>query len=554
MKQLKLLPSGKTIRVQSGTIILDALRQNGIEISAPCNGQGICGKCKVRIINAQPPIAPQQNLNHSEIQEGVRLACREVVEDDMQITLPEGHTLDSRILEGERISKIRVAPAAKVREVNRIFHLYYRGCEPVMLNGCWQSGYSPKGLAVDLGTTTMVVTLMDLQTGAELSTFSSINPQTRYGHDVMTRIQEASTQEGLRRLATLVSDGLNELIDRACVASGSHPHEILDVVLGGNTTMLQIAAAIDPSPLGVVPFPIGIKSGVTYPSNQFRLNINPYARVYIPPVTHAFVGSDISAGLLSVRAFDSQRSTLFIDLGTNGEMALMANGHFIVTSTAAGPAFEGMGISQGMRASSGAIEMVWSNGNFLTVRTIDDAPAKGICGSGIMDVMACLIEQNAVDASGLLKNPQSNGHHKSILLEQYEIFDQVGAIRLTEQVYFTQKDVRQFQLAKSAIKTGIDMLLSAARVQANQLFRIIVAGAFGYHLKIKSLKETGIVPRNFEGELDFVGNTCRTGCALMLLDAETRDYLESKMKSVPHLSIAEQPDFQSRFIDNIALY
>jgi uncharacterized 2Fe-2S/4Fe-4S cluster protein (DUF4445 family) len=495
-----------------------------------------------------------QHLTLDEVADGIQLACQVVIQKDMQVTLPADHTLDSRILEGEQIRASRIAPAAQVREVDRLFYLFYHNRPPVRLTNSWQPHFSPKGLAVDLGTTTMVLTLMDLQTGAELSTVSAINPQIKFGHDVMTRIQKASTGAGLMELGILVSDGLNALVEKACYSSGTHPHEIVDVVIGGNTTMLQIAAVIDPSPLGVVPFAIGIRSGCTHSADRFRLNINPQARVYIPPVAHAFVGSDISAGLLSIDFFKSRKPMLFIDLGTNGEIALIANGHFIVTSTAAGPAFEGMGISHGMRASSGAIEMVWSNGIFLNLRTIGDATPKGICGSGIMDVMACLIEQNAVASSGLLKDLHSDDYISNLLSERYEIIDQAGAIKLAEHVYFTQKDIRQFQLAKSAIQTGIDMLLSAAGVEPSELEKIIIAGGFGFHLKTDSLRRTGIVPRNFNGNIHFAGNTSRTGCALMLLDAATRDYLQNHMTSVPHISIAEQTDFQSRFIENIALY
>lgn len=287
--------------------------------------------------------------------------------------------------------------------------------------------------------------------------------------------------------------------------------------------------------------------------NQFRLNLNPQARVYIPPVAHAFVGSDISAGLLSINFFKQEAPLLFIDMGTNGEMALMANGHVVVTSTAAGPTFEGMGITHGMRASPGAIEMIWTDGKYLSIRTIDDVPAKGICGSGIMDIMACLIRLDAVEPGGRLKNPHKENIKLRPLSDRYEIVDGIAAIKLADNVYFSQKDIRQFQLAKSAIQTGADMLLSTAGVNLEQLDKIVIAGAFGYHLRIESIQQVGIISRDFKGEIDFAGNTCRTGCALMLMDATSRDFLQDQMKQVTHLAIAETPDFQSRFIRNISL-
>lgn len=553
MPFVTILPQRKKIKVKSGTILLDAIREAGFEISSPCNGQQLCGKCKVRITDpTEPPEPPLEHLTADELAAGIRLACQVSIHDEMQVTLPDDNTLDTRILEGELIQKIRRAPAVEIREINGQFQLYYRNQPPVPLN-TWQPAFSPKGIAVDLGTTTLVLTLIDLQTGQELAISSAVNPQTRYGHDVMTRISRASQPDGLAELSAIISKSLNELVEKSCRAAGAHPHEIVDAVMGGNTAMLQIAAAIDPSDLGKLPFTVGIQSGRAVAADSFRLNLNPQARAYIPPVAHAFVGSDISAGLLSVDFFRQKTPTLFIDMGTNGEMALFANGRVIVTSTAAGPAFEGMGITHGMLASPGAIETVWTNGEFLNLRTIDNAPARGICGSGIMDIMACLVRLDAVDAGGRLRDPHKETAGPNLLADRYERVGRVAALKLTATLAFTQKDIRQFQLAKSAIQTGVDLLLSAAGVDLDQLEKIVIAGAFGYHLRTASLRQIGIVPRDFNGKIAFAGNTCRTGCARMLVDATTRDYLQAKMKPVTHLAIAEDPDFQSRFIQNLSL-
>lgn len=553
MTWLTILPPGKQIDVKPGVILLDALRQAGYEIASPCNGQRLCGKCKVRITEPAPPLdAPHEHLTTDEIKAGIRLACEVVIAGKMQVTLPRGYSMDARILEGESIEKGRIAPAATVRKRNGKFQLAYRNRPPAWLS-TWQPAYTAKGVAVDLGTTTLVVTLMDLRTGKELATASAINPQGRFGHDVITRIVKASSREGLAELAELISGGLNKLVEKTCRASGTQPHEIVDTVIGGNTTMLQIAAAIDPAPLGKMPFKVDIRSGRTYPADRFGLNLNPQARVYIPPVAHAFVGSDISAGLLSTNFFKQKAPTLFMDLGTNGEMALLANGQSIVTATAAGPAFEGIGITHGMRAASGAIEMVRANGKFLSIRTIDDAPAKGLCGSGIMDIMACLIRLDAVAADGRLKDPQGETVRQNPLSDRYGRVDRTAAIKLTDTVYFSQKDIRQFQLAKSAIQTAAEMMLSVAKVAVEQLGQIVIAGAFGYHLQKESLRQIGIIPPNFTGDITFAGNTCRTGCARLLVDATARDFLQTKMEQVTHLAIAEAKDFQSRFIRNLTL-
>lgn len=553
MPRLTILPLGKKVTVPPGTTLLNAIQQAGIQILSPCDGQRLCGKCKVQITAAAAPgDASREHLTREALAGGFRLACEVVVEKDLQLTLPEDHSLDTRILEGERIKGSKVAAAAVLEQRDGRYRLSYEKGPKVALTG-WQSGFAPKGVAVDLGTTTLVVTLMDLVTGAELATVSALNPQTRHGHDVMTRIYKAKTQEGLDEMAALVRDALNTLVAKACQEGGATPQEIVDAVVGGNTTMLQIAAAIDPVPLGRLPFMVGIEGGRSHGADRFGLEINQQARVYLPPVAHAFVGSDISAGLLSVDFFHYRSPTLFIDLGTNGELALIANGHLTVTSTAAGPAFEGMGISHGMRAAPGAIESVTADDRFLHIGTIDDAPARGICGSGIMDIMACLIDLGAVDAGGRLINPTGENIAANPFSKRYETNDGLTSIRLTDTVRFTQKDIRQFQLAKSAIQTGVEMLLSSSGVGPNQLARIIIAGAFGYHLRMASLRRTGIVPASFQGEIEFAGNTCRTGCALLLLDATRREELQAQIQKVSHLAIAEAADFQDRFVNNLSL-
>jgi len=288
------------------------------------------------------------------------------------------------------------------------------------------------------------------------------------------------------------------LIGKVCQVSNTDPNEILDAVIGGNTTMLQLAAGIDSTPLGRVPFTVGMESGCTYPVERFGLKINARARIYIPPVVHAFVGSDISAGLLSIDFFHHTSPLLFIDLGTNGEMALIAKGLRIVTSAAAGPAFEGMGISCGMQAAAGAIETVWANGNFLCLRTINDAPARGICGSGIMDLIASLIRLDAVEPNGRLNAPPTNALWKGPFTERYTMIGKTAAIRLTDNITFTQKDISQFQLAKSAVQTGAEMLLVAAKMNPADLARMFHE-SLGIRFQISKIDRVEVKQPHFDG-------------------------------------------------------
>ncbi|MFW6284560.1 MAG: ASKHA domain-containing protein, partial [Desulfosalsimonas sp.] len=387
MPEIQILPMSLSVRTRKGETLRDALYRAGVEIESPCNGQGLCGKCLVRVESPDDvPETPHKEISPEQARQGIRLACQLVPASDMTVHVISQYRKDEhRILEGDRDeafserkrektgamrrhlssteSLVNNVPAAILDFSDSTCRLEYDGQTPEELRD-WPANATAKGLAIDLGTTTMVVSLVELTTGRELATTSSLNPQIRFGHDVIRRIEKGSTPEGLAELSQCVREGLNNLIQQACQDSGADPMEVLDVVLGGNTTMLQLAASIDPEPLGQVPFSVALQGGRAYPVQQFGLEVNSAARVYVPPIVHAYVGADISAGLLvSRRFFKPGEAMFFVDVGTNGEMGLSANGQYLMTSTAAGPAFEGMGISAGMRARIGAVEGVETDGH-----------------------------------------------------------------------------------------------------------------------------------------------------------------------------------------------
>lgn len=551
MAWLRVAPSGRRVPVARGESVLSALRRAGIELESPCGGEGVCGKCRVRV-EAPEAVAetPHRRLSPAEARQGWRLACLLVPERDLTVHLPADALLDARILEGERLSAVRLAPAARVTWKGGAPWLEYEGQEPAPLPG-WKPPVAPKGLAVDLGTTTLVVSLLDLAAGRELSTASALNPQADFGHDVLSRIQKGSTQEGLGELAAAVRGVLNRLVGDACREAGADAREVVDAVLGANTTMLQLAAAIDPAPLGRVPFRVGIAGGRSYPAADFGLDLNPAARVYVPPVAHAFVGSDISAGLLACRFFEREGPRLFVDIGTNGELALSAGGRWLVTSAAAGPAFEGMGISQGMRAAPGAVEAVHAEAQTLQVRVIGDVPARGVCGSGLIDAAAALLRLGVLEPGGRLLRRAEGGRILPAARERLAERDGKPAFRLADGVFLTQADVRQLQLAKGAVRTAVDLLLAEAGVRPDELREVLLAGAFGYHLRPESLEAVGLLPRGLADRVTFAGNTSRLGAGLLLLDAGARTALEGWMARVRHLPLPESRAFQECFVANI---
>ncbi len=574
MPKLTVYPIDKTVHMRRGETVRDALYRAGVELDTPCNGQGICGKCLIRVENPElVPKTPHPDITPEQEAEGIRLACQLIPRKDITIyVLSEYVRHEYRILEGDRYPDDREdsdeapkenredkeegqerkrVPAASVTEEEGAFCLNYDR-EPPKPLAHWCQGTVPKGLAIDIGTTTLVVTLLSLDTCQELATASSLNPQIHFGHDVVRRIQAGSTPDGLAEISQCVRSGLNELIKEACANSKTDVNEIVDVVIGGNTTMLQLAAGIDPEPLGRVPFTVSIQSGVSYPASQFGLAVHPEARVYIPPVIHAYIGGDISAGLLVCQGFFEQSaSVLFVDIGTNGEMGLNAGGKCLMTSTAAGPAFEGMGILNGMRAQIGALERVNTDAGSLIFKTIGNAPVKGICGSGIIDIIAALIKIGVIDGSGRMRRPaETEGLTDDIVSRLVEL-NEKAAFYIEGDVYFTQDDVRQVQLAKSAVRAAIEILMEEAGTRPADIDRVVIAGGFGYSLRPENLEAIGLLPPGMASKVFFAGNTCRIGCVRLLRNVSNRRFLEKHMQRVEHVTIETRPDFMDLYVNSM---
>ncbi|MFO8048660.1 MAG: ASKHA domain-containing protein [Desulfosudaceae bacterium] len=552
-------PLNKTVTTLPGETVHQALARNGIDLEAPCNGQGVCGQCRVRVENPDTvPPTPHENLGSEEAAAGIRLACRLVPERDMTLTIlePEAEDNDCLILEGRdfksaaparHAGRMTTTPAVRVEEGPDGFGLIYEG-EAWPLPE-WQSGFSPKGIALDIGTTTLVGSLICLRTGRLLSTASGLNPQIKMGHDVMTRIQEGSTPDGLRKLAEAVRGGIDRIIKDICRQTGAVAAEILDVVIGGNTTMLEIAAEVDPAPLGRTPFDVDLEGGRHYPAAAFGFpRVNPAARVYVPPITHAFVGTDISAGMLVCEGFfDRDRTVLFLDVGTNGEIALHDQDRTLISSTAAGPAFEGMGVSSGMRARIGAVGAVSVEEGRLVYETIGDAPVKGICGSGIIDLIACLLELGVIEPSGRLTPPDQADRFDDFIGECLHEIDGTPAFQYGQEVFLTQKDIRQVQLAKGAIRTAVDVFIQET---GRDIDRLVVAGGFGHTLSPPSLARIGLLPPELENKITFAGNCSLLGCQRLLRDINARRFIETRLAAAEHLSLAERPDFMMAFVEN----
>lgn len=536
-----------TIEMRSGETLHKSLERSGVQIETPCGGNGICGRCRVWAEEPDKiPLTPNENISHDEEAQGLRLACMAIPEASTVVRLEENYLYENRDQsdgkEYQSHSDLRILSSGKTGN---------RGSISPVVTAIEGGPSCPKGLAIDIGTTTLVISLVSLTTGRVLASASSLNPQVVNGHDVLSRIQYASTAKGLSEMAALIRNKINELVQQACKDAESQRDDIVDVAIGANTTMLQIAASVDPTPLGHLPFKVDIKGGTTFPASQFGLNVNGRARVYIPPVMHAFVGSDISAGLLSCPDFfEDDRSVLYLDMGTNGEICLNVRGQRFTTSTAAGPAFEGMGISSGMRATAGAVERVDVRGGKLIFHLIGDPlpesalseenlieshlnrdrEIKGVCGSGIVDLIAALLTTDQLDRSGKLNNPP---------------------FCYGEDIYLTQRDIRQIQLAKGAVRTGVDIILERGGITCEELDKIYIAGGFGNFLNPVSMERIGLLPEHSSGRVIFCGNASIDGAIMLLTDTNARTFLEETLHQMEHLQLADSPQFMECFVKNL---
>jgi uncharacterized 2Fe-2S/4Fe-4S cluster protein (DUF4445 family) len=525
-----------TLKAEKGQKIIEAARYGGIKIETPCNGLGICGKCGVR------------NAGTGEFV----LACQGTIEGDAVYILRDyEHENDSlRILSEGASFEYPLEPFITKRFVQGKTGVY--GGEELLGVEDYNTCGLLYGIAVDIGTTTIVANLVDIAKGKCLASVSTLNPQAHYAQDVLGRIHFAGKGDGLSVLYKAFIDKLNQMIGDLTRKANIAPAHIYELVYSGNTTMLHLACNVDPSGLGKYPYTPAIYGGCHI--TEKGLVVSPFARVYLPPVISAYVGADITSGLLITRLEERKGSALFIDIGTNGEMAFAKDGRIAAASTAAGPAFEGMNISCGMRAGAGAVESFAIKGGGSCVYEViggrENSPdAAGICGSGLLDIAGELVRTGVIDSRGRFVPPDKSDY-SALLKERMGQVEGKNAFFITDDVYLAQKDVRQIQLAKGAIRCGIEMLFSrfGFRTNAGDIDEIIIAGSFGYHLNKKSLLNIGLLPPECGGKISFAGNTSLSGAEAFLLNASFRRKMQEVTARVEKIELAQDVEFERTFI------
>lgn len=484
------LPAGRSVDVPSGTTLLEAARLARVALASPCNGAGMCGKCRVKLDGAEDAV----------------FACSTDVAADLRVTVPPalGETSLKVLEHGIGIS--------------------------VPLEPSVAGDY---GVVVDIGTTTLVASLVDLRSGAERASAASFNPQAHHAQDVLSRITLAARPQGLALLYGTVTNAIGALLDELAQATGVAREEVREIVYSGNTAMLHLATGTDPASLGKHPYTPKLATPARLIAREHRIRIAADGLIYLPPVTSGFVGADITSGMLAARLGEIKGVSLFIDIGTNGEMVLAVDGDLTATSTAAGPAFEGMNVSCGMRAGDGAIEAVEiGDGDEAVLGVIGGVAPRGICGSGLLDAVGAFVARGIVAGSGRFRDGRRT-------------------FELAADVAVTQRDIRQVQLAKGAVRSGLDLLLAHAGISYEAVDRVLIAGSFGFHLRPESLFRLGLLPRAFDGRITFLGNTSKTGGQALLLNASCRARMAELVRRVKVLDLATFPQFQRVFIESL---
>ncbi|MDO4203014.1 MAG: ASKHA domain-containing protein [Selenomonadaceae bacterium] len=568
MITVNFVQENKKIEARPGISIAALARRAGVFMETPCGGGGTCGKCKVKVVSrvGQPKTAPVYERGKSTlrggawsldsfsaaVQGGVVLACQTRVYGDIDVYTSvdtEANKTMQILNEGTELGLTLKNAYSKIyRQESDVTEVQADGKAVCEERG--DTADQNYGVTIDIGTTTLVAALLDMTTGREITTASALNPQCAYAQDVVSRINYAANNDGgLELLYTAVRDEFNRLIGELCRETGISRQHIYEVSYAGNTTMLHLATNTDPYSLGRYPYTPAITGGNTIPAAEAGLDISPAGRVYLPPVISAYVGPDITAGVLSSGLYQAKKKILFLDIGTNGEMVLAADGKMTACSTAAGPAFEGMNITFGMRAGNGAIEYFSLNDDKVELRTIGGKAPKGICGSGLFDIAGELVKAGIIEKSGRLQKKEKC---TSALAERLTKYEGKSAFMVAEGVYLTQADIRQIQLAKSAIRAGIEAMLGLNELRTDDLDEVYIAGSFGYHLRPQSLVNIGIIPPELQEKIKFVGNTSKTGGNAFLINTDTRNLMKERVQQIQSLELSDYPGFEALFVEKMS--
>lgn len=585
------------INVKSGENLLNVLREKDVFVSNPCSGKGVCGKCKVRLIRGASE--PRENdlihLSKEEIEAGFRLACNIEVNKNLEVITPEKSSsmevlingmqqqyeicpliekkyvrMDKPSIEDQRDDYKRLSDACSIdnlvvnlKELSKINDIIRKGefdntvtlYENQLLNiEIGNSTEQNYGIAVDIGTTTIAAYLVNMKDGKMVNVESRVNKQQAFGEDVITRINfTIENKDGLKILKESIIMQINDIIEELSKNSDININDIYDITIVGNTTMIHILMGLPCKNIAMAPYTPVITKAVNMRASE--LGLLTKGIVSIMPSISAYVGSDITAGILSCGMLNSDKYSLLLDLGTNGEMALGNKDEVITCATAAGPAFEGANIKHGIGGVKGAISKIDLSMEKI-YETIYDSEPCGICGSGVLDAVAELVKYGVVDKSGRMLNIDEISEaykNRSIVEGNMKEFILCHNTLNKRTITLTQKDVREVQLAKGAVCAGIKILLKEKNLNYEDIHRVYIGGGFGNYMNVKSSLAIGMIPKELEDKIEAVGNCAGTGAQMYLLSRKMRETTEIILSKVKYVELSGRADFQDYFIDSMMM-
>lgn len=571
----------KVITCSKNEVLLNALRKNGIQVQAVCGGLGLCGLCRVLITKGKvsEPTEAEKKVLGGLIQEGWRLACQTRVLEDIEVVVPETRKY---ILENYRIRiKYDKCPLVEVVEIkyaksdlsclDYLFKelkekkIFIKKISLTALSKLPEAFYKEErarvlidkessevldlvdesevyGIAVDLGTTTVVAGLVDLISCKVLKTASAYNKQLSFGNNIISRISYAiKGEKELREVSRAASSTIEELIEEL---AGNKRNRVFEVIVAGNTVMTVLFLGISPYTLGFKPFTPPFIGSFTLKARELGLNLSKEALVRTLPVLGGYIGGDVVGDIL-VSGILEDEIALLVDIGTNGEIVLKKNNELYSTSVPAGPAFEGVGLTSGMLATHGAIHRVFSSRKGMQYVVIGGGKPKGICGSGYIDLLAELLRQGILDRKGRLLSKHSNIRRRRGILEYVLDYE--------ENVVLTQKDIRKIQLAVAAFKVGYRILLTKASISPDDLEKIYVAGSFGFHVNPVNAIEIGLLPKTDPSRIEFIGNGSLGGAVLYLTSSKARKLCEEVYRKIKVVEAPLEREFHKLFLGNLTL-
>lgn len=575
---------------KAGRSLMDIMLDAGLFIDNACGGKGLCGKCRVRITGGDAGDVSETErgiLREEEIEQGIRLACLVYPSSDIEIELLQKEKKHDVLASGYMpdfefdcdIVKMPVTIHKPTLEDQTPFEdqileetgasgfAYEALCGHDMMPGSYtavihgnkvialepgDTSAAMYGVAIDIGTTTVVCSLIDMNTGEELGHASEINAQKFFGLDVLTRItyEIEHPQDGREKLQKAIVGSINKMVASVCSRQGISTDQIYEFSVGANCTMMHMLMGVDARPIGKAPFAPVFARAKDVRADSIGLKGATGARLYCLPSVSAYIGADIVAGAYVCDLKSEPGNVIFIDIGTNGEIVLASHGRLMSCSCAAGPALEGMNISSGMRAAEGAIEDITIGEDGIGLKVIGDCEPSGICGSGILTVTKELLRTGIVRKTGAFV--KADKFDSSDYKSKYIIVDEEGkrSFRMTEgsensePLYITQGDIRQVQLAKGAILSGFMALMKRAGIGMEDLDKVLIAGQFGAHLPAQSITGTGILPFEVEDRISYVGNTSKTGAYMALMSGKVKREMEELANEMDYLELGATDNYE----------